>query len=138
MVREGESKRERQGSGNVNPSSEPSLTCHQKNCKLHNNKKQTAKLEAFLAQRARTDLELLPIVRGALRDTTTVLRRARFGMGAISFAVGAARAGAAVQYALAVRALEAAERRGGGGAAAEEARLRQLERLQELARRRTW
>ena len=89
-----------------------------------------AKLEAFLKQRAKTDLALLPIVRGALRDTTLTLRRARFGMGAVSFVVGAARAGAAVQYALVARAYEAARD--------EEARQAQLEKLQDLARRRRW
>lgn len=86
-----------------------------------------AKLEAFLVSRAKTDIALLPAVRGALRDTTTTLRRARFGMGVASVAVGAARAGEYVQYVLARRAWEAGE---------EEARRReQVAALQALAER---
>jgi len=54
------------------------------------------KLEAFLLQRAKSDVQLLPVVRGAMRNTTSTLRRARFGMGVIGFAAWAARG---VQYA---------------------------------------
>jgi hypothetical protein len=49
------------------------------------------KLKAFLASRATTDIKLLPVVRGALRDTTTAVRRGRFGLGVVGFAAWAAR-----------------------------------------------